>query len=207
MFDLRVERDGSRGPVRRLRAAAVVAEVPQRVQEEAGVRLQQEAPCLLQRPHGAGGGRREAQGEQARHRRDRGVRRRQAADDKVPPRAGPLSTADRRAAPRAGHLRVDGLPLGGRRLRRDDRPRPEAQGRLWEEPRGTAQAAAQGPRRQLRAAHAPTRCRSCRGRAPSCAADSGSRHPRRCCSPCSRTTPARSWTRSASRSSDATSSA
>lgn len=105
MFDLQVERDGSRGPVRRLRVAAVVAEMPQRVQEEAGVRLQQEAPCLLQRPHGAGGSRRGAQGEQARHRRDRGVRR--------------------RAAPRARAVRVHDMPPGGRQQRRDDRPRPE----------------------------------------------------------------------------------
>ena len=114
-------------------APGVVAEVLRRVLEEEGPRVQPEAARLLQRGDGAARGRRRALRVQARHRRDRGRGRGQARRDTRRAAARAVARADRddQARPRA--LRIHDIPLGGRRVRRDDQHGAEAQGGLQAE--------------------------------------------------------------------------
>lgn len=116
-----------------LPAPGIVAQVLQRLRQEAGLRMPEEAEGLLRRADGAARRRRRARGVQARHGRDRAVGRGQARRDTGRPAARAVARADRGDQARAGALRVHDIPLGRRGPRRDDQHGAEAEGRLQAE--------------------------------------------------------------------------
>lgn len=155
----RARERGARGGVP---APGVVAEVLQRVRQAPGLRVQPEAARLLQRGDGAARGRRRALRIQTRHRRDRARRRGQARGDTRRAAARAVARADRGHEARPGAFRVHDIPLGGRRVRRDDQHGAEEEGRLQAE----EEAGAGRGRRSARAPQVARRVRAAaRGRA------------------------------------------
>lgn len=121
------------GPLRGVRAPAVLAEVLQRVPRGQDTLLHDEDESALRRPHGAARRGREAPREQARHRRDGADSRHLARRDPGVPAPGPVARADSGHAAGPQPLGEHRLLAGRRWVRRDDQHRALAQGRVQAE--------------------------------------------------------------------------